>query len=277
VILYLSFIKKGKKISLHYWKYALTISLPYIPHKLSLTIISVSGKILITNFAGAEYNAIYSLAYSIGAIVLIFSTSLNTALSPWIGEQLNKNKTKHLYVLTPFYVLFISIIVLGTLLIAPEVLFFLGGQKYLIALNVITPIIFSVLLEHTYTIYVNTEQYTKKTIHMAIGSILTAILNLILNLLFIPKFGYIAAGYTTLVSYFFLLIFHYTIVKKMDYTKFYNNTSIFIIVSATFISSLLINVLYQFQLLRYIILSIFTLSIITIFIANYKNIKNFLK
>lgn len=51
--------------------------------------------------------------------------------------------------------------------------------------------------------------------------IIAAVINVTLNALFIPKFGYITAGYTTLIGYLFLFIFHYTLsVKKRRNSMF---------------------------------------------------------
>lgn len=48
--------------------------------------------------------------------------------------------------------------------------------------------------------------YKKKTIYTSIVSLSAGSLNIILNAMFIPKYGYIAGAYTTLISYFFMFV-----------------------------------------------------------------------
>ncbi|HRB67049.1 MAG TPA: polysaccharide biosynthesis C-terminal domain-containing protein, partial [Chitinophagales bacterium] len=43
----------------------------------------------------------------------------------------------------------------------------------------------------------------------------SAVINFVLNLIYIPKYGYAAAAYTTLVSYGFMLMCTYIICKKV--------------------------------------------------------------
>ena len=44
IILYIVIFWRGKKINLSYWKYALPICLPFIPHLLSLTVLNSMDK-----------------------------------------------------------------------------------------------------------------------------------------------------------------------------------------------------------------------------------------
>ena len=58
---------------------------------------------------------------------------------------------------------------------------------------------------------------------IAIASIGAAVTNIVLNYLFIPRFGFYAAGYTTLVSYTLFAACHYMFMKivcsRNQYTK----------------------------------------------------------
>lgn len=53
-----------------------------------------------------------------------------------------------------------------------------------------------------YSLYVNIEHYYKKTPYITVNTIIAAASNIVLNFIFIPRYGYIAAAYTTLASYF---------------------------------------------------------------------------
>jgi len=62
---------------------------------------------------------------------------------------------------------------------------------------------------------------------------LAAALNVVLNYIFIPRYGYIAAAYTTLATYLLYFIFHYFLAKKI-------HGSSLVSVAACFCSSLFV-------------------------------------
>ena len=120
--------------------------------------------------------------------------------------------------------------------------------------------------------YVNIEQFMKKTVGMAFGSALAAIINVALNMLFIPKYGYIAAAYTTLVSYGFLLVFHYILVKRIGLSMYYNTRNILLIVILGLIITISVNMLYSYDLVRYGMAIIYFIVISILLLKNYKSI-----
>ena len=132
------------------------------------------------------------------------------------------------------------------------------------------PVILGCVFQFMYAMYVNIEIYSKKTISISIGTLFAATINITLNLLFIPRYGYIAAAYTTMVGYACLLLFHYFIVKRKisELLSIYNNK--FILNVALFMTgfSILSLWLYDNTILRYCMISLY---FIFISLLIYKN------
>lgn len=97
------------------------------------------------------------------------------------------------------------------MLIAPEIIKFLGPKEYWNAIYCVIPIVIGGYFSFLYYIPCQVEYYYAKTKYIAFGSILAAIVNIILNSIFIHQYGYIAAAYTTLISYLLYFLFHYLI------------------------------------------------------------------
>jgi O-antigen/teichoic acid export membrane protein len=112
---------------------------------------------------------------------------------------------------------------------APEALMILSisNDSYWIAKFVVPPIVLGTLAQYFYTNYVNVEIFCKKTPIIAIGSCAAAGLNYILNAALIPRFGYIAAAYTTLASYLVLMIMHFIMVRFVLREKVYDDIFMF--------------------------------------------------
>lgn len=94
IILFFGFWKAGRKIQLKYWRYALPICIPYIPHLLSLNLLNSMDRIIIRKVWGTKETALYSLAYTCSSVVTILMSSMNTAYSPWLARNLEKKSIR---------------------------------------------------------------------------------------------------------------------------------------------------------------------------------------
>lgn len=269
-VIYIYFFSKGKKININYWKYAIPICLPYIPHLLSMTLLNSTDRVMITKMCGNEQTSLYSLAYTCGTMVTLLLTSLNGAFAPWLGEKLVKEEYNEIKKFSYIYILTFFGMAIGIMLVSPEVLLILGGKSYMEAIYVLAPVSMGCACQFLYTMFVNVEQFKKATKGMAIGSIIAAISNIILNFIFIPKYGYLAAAFTTLIGYLILLLIHMYLVNKLGLNKIYDYKFVSIIVCLGILLMILILYLYSHIVLRYCLICIYILCAIYWFIK-YKN------
>ena len=63
--------------------------------------------------------------------------------------------------------------------------------------------------------FINVEFYYEQKKKLVFASLFAAVLNLVLNWIFIPIFGYVAAAYTTLFSYFIFAVSNYISMKMI--------------------------------------------------------------
>ena len=120
--------------------------------------------------------------------------------------------------------------------------------------------------QFAYTMYVQVEFYEKKMKMVAIGTTIAAIVNIALNYLTIPVFGYVAAGYTTLVGYVVLFFIHYHTIKKLGYKTIFSRKIIFGGLGLVILCIPIALLLYSLPVLRY---GILLLMIITFLITIY--------
>ncbi len=266
------FYRKGKRIRIEYWKYALPICIPYIPHVLSLILLSSMDRTMITRICGPEDNAIYSLAYSCSSMITMLVGSLNSAFAPWIGEKLHEkkygeiNRVSRIYMTT--FVAMAALIVLA----APEVIAIVGGSKYREGIWVLPPVAAGVMLQFLYCMFVNVEQFEKKTTGMAFASVSAALLNWGLNAYFIPRYGYIAAAYTTFAGYLWMLLVHMWLVYHYGYREVYDYRMVLMMVGCISVVMLGATWLYGQPVIRYIIIAIYAAVLGMIFLKRKEQI-----
>lgn len=257
LLVYIYILYKGRQFKWSECKYALWICIPMIPHLLSKYILNQSDRIMIKQFCGASDTAFYSLAYNCAMIPIMLATATNIAWSPWSSEKIHEEKFVTVRKASYYYILLFYCVVLGIFVLGPEVILILGGKKYVEAVNVLPPVVMGAAFQFLYNLYVTLEQFAKKTVGMAFGTMVAAIINIGLNWLLIPKYGYIAAAYTTLVGYACLLVIHYFLAKRTGYAQAYDAKFIFVSVCVLFCVMLCMLWLYSKPvLIRYFIAGI---------------------
>lgn len=207
---------RGKKFySGKYWKYAILFNIPLIPHYLSNSILGSSDRIMIQNMVGVSEAGIYSLAYSISQIMQLVNDSLNKTMSPWLYQKIREKNYKAMSkVVYPSLVL-IAAANLALIAIAPEIVAIFAPPEYSEAIYVIPPVAMSLFATYLYLCFAPFEFYFEKRIWTTVGTLTSAVSNIILNYIFIQLCGYQAAGYTTLVCYLINSIMHYFFMRKV--------------------------------------------------------------
>lgn len=254
---------RGKfKINFHYWKPALRFNFPLIPHYLSTYLLSSSDKLMISYLVGNSQNAFYSVAHSVASVSLIVWTAVNSSLVPYTYEKCKKRDFDSINKVTlPILVLFAGTCIV-VIMLAPEVVKIMSTDEYMESIYVIPPLIGGVFFQVQYYIYANIIYYFKKTKYVMIGSFSATALNLILNYIFINKYGYLAAGYTTIFCYALQAIIDYLGMKKTVGKSVYNMKFVVGLSSAVVVIALLSNLIYNFRAIRYGILGIALVLII---------------
>lgn len=265
-VIYFYIVFHGRCFCFKYVKFALPISIPLIVHTLSNTILSMSDRVMINRMCGATDAAYYTIAYSCALVLSVLWSSINQAWAPWCYEMMKKEDFVTIReTVKPILILF-SIIVLASILVAPELLFLMGGKDYSTAVYVIPPVMLGYIAQMLYTLYVNIEYFYKKQTRIMVGTVLAAIFNIVLNFIFIPKYGYIAAAYTTLFGYIILLLIHFLFVKKINMETLYDikfNVGVLAISCIlTFIATVFYPLLYVRWITIIAIVIVFSLPII---------------
>ncbi len=277
-IIYLNILRRIKKIKFAYVKYAIVMAVPLIPSALSSTILSTSDRVMITNMVGSRQTALYSVAYSVSSIAGILWTALNQAWSPWLFDKLNEEKYSDIKKFSKQFALLYSGLILGIMLLAPELVYIMGGKMYMETIRVMPPVILAMVFQFFYAFYFNTEYFYGETYIVSIGTTIAALVNLILNYIFIPKYGYIAAAYTTLIGYAVMYMYHYIIVRfKLEKHFIYNNGFMILLICLLTVIQIAIAFAYENIVIRYTALCIYIFLFIIAYIKNRKNIFGFIR
>ena len=253
---------KGKKFfNKEFWRYALSFNIPLIPYYLSQSVFNQRDRIMISHIKTTGEAAIYGVGYSLAMVLNFVLNSINNAYVPWFYQKVENGEGKKNQSVSLMIAILMAVLLLGVILVAPEIILIMAGRKYLGAVNVVPPVAMSLLLLFYAQMFIDVEFYYEKKKYLVIATVSAAVLNIVLNSIFIPSFGYVAAAYTTLASYVLFAVgnyFAYKMTVKAVGTEdnmFNLKLLIMLYLSFTFIGFLEM-ALYKFFIIRYVVVAV---------------------
>lgn len=205
-----------------YVKFALKYSLPVVPHGISQVLLAQFDRIMIEDMVGAAAAGIYSFTGNVSSIMKVIVNSVISAWSPWFFEAYNRGDKCLIRKVTHACISGFALFTCGVMLCMPEVLKLMAPSDYWDGIRLVIPMALDVFCTFLYAVYVEVEYYFKKTHYLMLATIGAAIINVILNVIMIPRFGYVAAAYTTLFSYVCYFVFHYIVSCKLANEDVFN-------------------------------------------------------
>jgi len=268
-ILVVSYSRKaGMFFNTSWWGKAMKLHLPLLPHSLSLTVLSSADRLMINNMVGATETALYGVAYSASMVINLIKLSVVNALTPWIYECVKNQKFDSLKKRSNMVIILVMMMSFTFILFAPELMLFVGGKEYYSAIYVVPPVAASVFFTFLYNLFSTVEFYYEKTKEIMYASVAAAILNIVLNVICIQKFGYVAAAYTTLICYMMLSFAHYVFMKSavkanIGDVEVFDMKFICAMACVVLVSSVLFSILYNHTVVRYVLI---LMLLVTMFI-----------
>ena len=170
-------------------------------------------RIMINNITNTASAGLYSLGYNVGMLLLLVIGSMQRAWGPSIFQFLDTKEYNRLDALIKKVFAIVVTFALGLVLFAKEIVLILADEKFHEGLRVVPIVVIGYVFYEMFTIYGIYPGYTKKTIFHSVIALTAGISNIILNAIYIPKYGYIAGAYTTVISYFIMFLLSWIVAK----------------------------------------------------------------
>ncbi len=271
--------KTKKKFSITIMKPVMWFGLIMVPGTLALISMRVLDRYMLTYLSpnGLFDVGIYAMGYKVGTIMqfllaivsmVFFPYAMKIADQPFAAKSFNKI----------FNLFLISGLTLGTLIIlfSNEIFYVFVNDSYHSAARLVFIGVISTFLHGVFNI-LNLGFYIKqKATKIASAVIIGTFINIGLNIILIPKYGVIGAGYASIISYMFIVIFNYFRTIKIFYVNYrigYVFLGIGFLLLLSYLNSL-IGFDYRFSFIKILVL---LLSIGTLYLTQKEKLKNFLE
>lgn len=202
------------------FKKLLNYGIPILIISISFMITEVADKILLKYLLPNKLEAdsqlgIYSACYKLAIIMMLFIQMFRYAAEPFFFAEAKKKNAKKTYsqVMTLFVAFTWFIFLLVTLNI--NLFKYFIGEDFWPGLEIV-PIILSAKL--FLGVFYNLSVWyklTNKTLYGAIIAIIGGVITIVLNVILIPKFGFIGSAWANFVSYFAIMTISYLWGRKV--------------------------------------------------------------
>ena len=255
-----AFKSGGKFYDKDVWKYTFYFCVPLLPHYLSEIFLMSSDRIMIDRMCGSSDVAIYSIAYAVGGIISMVTGAINLAFAPYQYHKIAEKAYKTLAKNTNLIIAFVAFCLCGIMLFGREIVLVFGGYKYIDSIALIIPICLGVFFNYVFQLFARVQEYYEQKHTIVIASISCAVLNIVLNYIFIRLYGYKAAAYTTFVCYFAFCFLHYLFYRmacrKYVGEEIYDMKGLALISAALILASVTISLINSIYFMKYILLAI---------------------
>ncbi|MFA5392089.1 MAG: oligosaccharide flippase family protein [Candidatus Paceibacterota bacterium] len=176
---------------------------------------------MVNFFKGTVEAGFYSLASTFGDVFLILPFSIVTVIFPKINAE-DKSKKESIAKYSRISLFLVFLMAIGALLFIRPVIGLLFGKEFLASVRPIILLLPGLIAWSLITVlgqYFFSIGYPFK---LTICWFLVAMLNIILNFIYIPQYGMAAAALSSSVTYLLALCFHYYYFNKETGMSFYD-------------------------------------------------------
>lgn len=201
---------RPKAFSPSLFRAMLAFGIPMIGYELSSIVLSMGDRYIIQSLLGAESLGVYSAAYNMCDYIksMLFGSLVAAAQPMYMryweqdGPQIT---SEFLGRFMRVYIMAAMLVIAGLAAIGGELLSFLASEKYRSGAAVIPYVMAGMAIESVLIITGAGLYIQKRTKTIMLLVFLSAVLNIGLNFLLIPKLGLIGAGVATFISYLLLM------------------------------------------------------------------------
>lgn len=232
-----------KNISIKKSTILLKYSIPTIANTISWWITNASDRYIITLMLGVSANGLYSMACKIPSIMSLFTGVFSQAWQISAIKEYEKNELESFYSdifeKYAFSLIISTSIVISIIKLVSENMLDLNYKNiWLYVPFLIISVKFSAISSFVGTIYTA----RKKNFMVTLSTIIGAMINIILNIILIPKFGINGASISTLVSYICVVAFRIIDINRyirlnINYKKYIYSIILLILQSILLISN----------------------------------------
>ena len=194
------------------FKSMLKFSLPLIPANVGTFILNYADRFILQKLATTAEVGIYALGYKFGYMLpVLVMGPINMIWVPQMFELASKSDKKTIEKMFTYIMLILIFCGLGLILLTKDAIRIMATPPFYPAYKVVSFVVLGYIFRGMASFFWDGIMIAKKTIYIGISVFVSALSNILLNILLIPQFRAMGAAYSTAISFFimFVLIFYF--------------------------------------------------------------------
>ncbi len=194
------------------FKSMLKFSLPLIPANVGTFILNYADRFILQKLATTAEVGIYALGYKFGYMLpVLVMGPINMIWVPQMFELASKSDKKTIEKMFTYIMLILIFCGLGLILFTKDAIRIMATPPFYPAYKVVSFVVLGYIFRGMASFFWDGIMIAKKTIYIGISVFVSALSNILLNILLIPQFRAMGAAYSTAISFFimFVLIFYF--------------------------------------------------------------------
>lgn len=220
-------------------KKSINYSVWLVLNNTSAIIMKLIDRVFVTSMINLSTAGIYALGGQVTSILTLFNVAINRAATPDTLKAFKEKNYSYIINLANLIILFVAILAMWGSVLSVDIIKIIAPITYATAYKIIPFLFFSQVFQMYYFRTQGVLFYiVKATRFVSVATIVSALLNVILNIILIKKIGMIGASIATMIS--FMLTNYLVIYIANKYIKInFRHIKIHIIILFTFSISLI--------------------------------------
>lgn len=216
-------------------KHILKYTIPLIPATVSSWVIDLSDRYIINHFFSSSEVGIYAIANKIVIILTVFSSAFMTSYPSFVFSNAKQKDAKDKFgkILNYYFLIFCILSIIITVF-SKEIVMLMSQRTYWMSYKMVGFLTFGNFAFGMAFLVGSGMSIAKKSTYSMMISWISAIVNIILNMILIPKYGAVIAAITTMISYLIVFVLNYYFSQKFYHCN-YNIITILIMYFVIFI------------------------------------------
>jgi O-antigen/teichoic acid export membrane protein len=204
---------------------AFTYGMPLVAGNLASWVLALSDRYLLELFRNSAEVGVYSVSYNVADRSLMLLVTLFMMATGPIGMRLweeagERESSRFVASVSRLYLLACVPVVVGMSVLSRQVIGIMAGDDYAGGYRIMPYVICGILLLGIQQQFQWGLLYHKRTSFITLATVAAGVLNVLLNIVYVPAYGYLAAAVTTLVSYAVLLLLTIRLSRRFFFWPF---------------------------------------------------------
>lgn len=157
---------------------------------------------------------IYGACFKVAMVMMMFTQAFRYAYEPFVFAKHKDKQSVEAYADAMKYYIIFSLLILIGMVVYLDILKFIVKESYWVGLKVVPVVLWTYVFQGVYFNLSFWYKLTDKTQYGAYFSILGCIITFVLQVIFVPRIGYMASAGSSTVCYFVIMLLSYFVGRK---------------------------------------------------------------